>query len=546
VPLTSLLKTWRPYAVIIIIGCLLYAKTLSFDFVEYDDRRLIAENQSFLSNLSNLPKAFTQDIFNVSFHHSSKSYYRPILTVSLMLDATVGGAKLFIYHATNLIIHISTCCLVLLFFYKMGFGKSISFLFSAIFLVHPILTQAVAWVPGRNDSLLALFSIASIIFLIKFIEENRWLYYTMHLVFFALAIFTKETALGLIAICLLYYLLNKNPRLPLLSKIGTPAGWVAVILLWLTLRSVAVQNPDITALHVVKSVYTNLPGLLQYLGKILLPINLSVYPIMKDMPLVYGILGSVFVGTLIVLSKKNRNKIILLGVTWYVIFFLPSLVSATPGPTSLFHEHRAYLPMVGILMIIMEIDFIKDFDIGKTKHIIPGIIVTLLLATITFHYSNSMKNSFTFWSNAASTSPDSSVARLNLGYEYYKKGELNEAEAEFLKALELDSGQILAHNNLGMIYAVRKLFQKAEKEFKAELAINPGYENALYNLGMLNYDRKKYKEAVRYWEKALDVNPHNINANKCLARFFYEQGDLGRAAYHIKQLRKRGIRVDGF
>jgi Flp pilus assembly protein TadD len=294
----------------------------------------------------------------------------------------------------------------------------------------------------------------------------------------------------------------------------------------------------------IKSVYTNLPGLIQYLGKILLPINLSVYPIMEDTPLIYGILGLVFVGILIVLSKESRVKIVLLGVAWYVIFSLPSLVSATPGPTALFHEHRAYLPMVGILMIIMEIDFIKNFDIGKTKYIIPGIIITIILATTTFRYSDSMKNSFTFWSNAASTSPNSSTAHLNLGYEYYKKGELNEAEAEFLKALELDPGQTLAHNNLGMIYAIRKLFQKAENEFKAELAINPGYENTLYNLGMLNYDQKKYKDAVHYWEKTLEANPYNINANKCLARFFYEQGDLERATYHIRQLQKRGVQVD--
>ena len=368
----------------------------------------------------------------------------------------------------------------------------------------------------------------------------------MHLFFFALAIFTKETALGLIVICFLYYLLNESLHLPLLNKISALTGWIAVILLWFGLRSIAVENPDITVSHIAKSIYTNLPGLIQYLGKILLPINLSVYPIMEDMPLIYGILGSVFAGILIVLSKKTRIKIVLLGVAWYVIFSLPSLVSATPGPTALFHEHRAYLPMIGIFMVIMEIDFIKNFDISKTKYIIPGIIITAILATTAFRYSDSMKNSFTFWSNAAGTSPNSSTAHLNLGYEYYKKKKLNEAEAEFRKALELDPNQTLAHNNLGMIYAIRKLFQKAENEFKAELAINPGYEDALYNLGMLNYDQKKYKEAVHYWEKTLEVNPYNINANKCLALFFYEQGDLERATYHIKQLQKRGVRVDGF
>ena len=282
----SLLKTWRPYAVIIIIGFLLYAKTLSFDFVEYDDRRLIAENQSFLSDLSNLFKAFTQDVFNVSFHRSSKSYYRPVLTASLMLDAHVGGTNLFIYRITNLIIHILTCCVLFLFFGRMGFGKSVSLLFSVIFLVHPILTQAVAWIPGRNDSLLALFSIASIICLIKFTEGNCWLYYIIHLFFFALAIFTKETALGLIAICFLYYLINERLHLPLLSKISALTGWIAVILLWFTLRSIAVENPDITVSHIIKSIYINLPGLIQYLGKVLLPINLSVYPIMEDMPLI--------------------------------------------------------------------------------------------------------------------------------------------------------------------------------------------------------------------------------------------------------------------
>jgi protein O-mannosyl-transferase len=92
-----------------------------------------------------------------------QAYYRPMMTISLILDAQIGGASPFIYHFTDIVIHLLASCLLFLFFKKLNYRKDLSFFFALIFAIHPVLSQAVGWIPGRNDTLLTVFILLAFI-----------------------------------------------------------------------------------------------------------------------------------------------------------------------------------------------------------------------------------------------------------------------------------------------------------------------------------------------------------------------------------------------
>lgn len=535
------LKTWRPYTWIILIGFLLYLKTLFFDFTYLDDNVLILDNYRFLSNLSNIFQAFKEDVF----FSRSDAYYRPILTISFILNAQIGGVSPFVYHFTNIIIHLLASCLFFLLLIKLKCKRGLALFFSFIFTVHPVLTQAVAWISGRNDSLLAIFALLTFISFLNFLETEKWKYYIWHMLFFATALFTKESAFALILICILYLHFIIKERLFSLNKKILSAGWFAIIIFWFLLRQAALARPlPLTISNMARSLFQNLPAAAQFIGKIILPFNLSVLPIIQDTTFIYGFIAIILTVAALFLSRNKRNNFVIFGLFWFILFLLPSFIRPNPAIVADFIEHRVYLPMVGFIIMLLEIDFVKNLNIKKKRPVILGLLIIFAFAAITFIHSNNFKNRLNFWKNAARTSPHSPLAHRNLGAMYYLDGLLDEAESEYTKSLELNQEEKMAHNNLGLVYMDRGMFKEAEEEYKKELSINPDYDNAHFNLGLLYHKQGKLKAAESLWKKTLEINPDYIDAYHNLAIHYYNQKDFTQVNYYTKQLQKRGVQVN--
>ena len=189
--MNNLLKGKNPYIFITAISLLVYVRSFFFKYTYFDDNVLILDNLFFLKEIGNFFNAFTMEVFHVL--HASAAYYRPMLTISFMMDAIFSGANPFLYHFTSVLIHIVNSCLVYLTLKKIKISNDLSFILAAIFAVHPILIQGVSWLPGRNDSLLALFILPAFIFFIDYFEKQTNKYLIFHFIFFALALFTCRT-----------------------------------------------------------------------------------------------------------------------------------------------------------------------------------------------------------------------------------------------------------------------------------------------------------------------------------------------------------------
>jgi hypothetical protein len=504
------LKRWIPFAIIVALGLVLYFQDFFFNFSYLDDNNLILDNQYFLANLANFLKSFLTDVFLI-FNHSA-FYYRPLLTISLMFDFQLGGTFPFMYHFTNVVLHILSACLVFTFLKKLDYKKELSFLFSIIFLVHPVLTQTVAWIPGRNDSLLAVFVLSTCIFFIKYLQEEKRSNLVWSLIFFTLALFTKESGICLLPVLFFYLFFiyrkkSKETKLTL-NKFNFFFWSIWVVSFWAILRYVTLKDSASLALsEVLKSLYFNFPAVIQFVGKIFFPFNLSVLPIMQDTTFIYGLVSIILLTTMLLLTKTKRWNFILFGFVWFFAFLLPSFIRPNSALVADFIEHRVYVPIIGIFIILLETNFVKNINLKKKSTIIAVSSLILFFSIITFVHSRNFTNKLSFWQNAVQNSPHYPLAHRNLGAIEYLDGNIDEAEKEYKIALELNPNEPMAHSNLGLVYAQQNKLAEAEEEYKKEIEINPNYDNVYYNLGLLYWNEKRYDEAISNWKKTLEINP---------------------------------------
>ncbi|MEI6529562.1 MAG: tetratricopeptide repeat protein [Candidatus Falkowbacteria bacterium] len=501
-------KGWRPYFLLFVLGFLLYTQALFFDFSYLDDQSLIIENAPIIGSFKNIGTVFTSD----AFFSMTKYYYRPILNVSLMLDMHIAGMLPFIYHLSNILIHILVAWLIYRLFIKLNYSRILAWLFAAIFIVHPVLTQAVAWIPGRNDSLLALFVLAAFNLFLEFKESPKLKYFVGYLACLLLALFTKETAALLPVIVIIYFLLIDRKKISKSDKWLLVFGSLAVGIIWYIFRSFALESDPLSLKIVFDSVLRNAPALLVSLGKVFLPFDLAVLPILADAKIVYGLIILPLLLLALFFSKNKRSSYLLLGFSWFILFLLPSLVRLNPIDTPDFLEHRLYLPIIGLFIIIAEIDWIKNFDFRKRISKIIAILLIVFFMALSYRHLQVFKNRISFWQSAVSTSPHSALANRNLGAMYYLDNNLVEAEKSYRQALAINDKEPMAHNNLGLIYFDQGNYGQAEREYKKELSLYPSYDKALVNLGNLYYSEKRLTEAGDLWGAALKSNPRNYEA----------------------------------
>ena len=182
---------------------------------------------------------------------------------------------------------------------------------------------------------------------------------------------TKESALFFPLVAIFYFKFISKKKI--FSRQGwlLLAGWLSVVIIWFLLRKNAFNVPaEMNLIDLIKAVFHGLPSLPQFIGKIIFPFNLTVLPIIQDTTFVYGILAIILIGGLIVFSKNKRWNYIFFGLLWFLVFLLPSFIRPNPDIIADFIEHRLYVPIIGFIIILLEIDLIKLMSLNRQKDLI--------------------------------------------------------------------------------------------------------------------------------------------------------------------------------
>ncbi len=515
------LSFWPGALLISAIGLSLYFKSIFFQFVYLDDNSLILDNIEFLKNLSNLPQAFLKDVFQAD--HGLAAYYRPMLTISFMTDAIFSGENPLAYHVSNVFIHLIAAVLLWKTLLMLGYREKISFLLTVIFTVHPTLAQAVSWVPGRNDSILTVFILASLIFFLRYFNRGKIFDLIGSLLFFTLALFTKESAIFMPFFFLLYLWMRK--RLNWGQIVLWSVSWFIIFVGWFGLRRIAfAANPmPFSIKDIFWSLLKNSPAAIQMLGKTIFPFNLSVLPNIPDTTFIWGFLAILLILLFLAWEynlekfQQRRSLMFLFGFFWFVIFLAPSFIRPDPNIIADFIEHRLYLPIIGLIIFFAESATLNSLNFWRDRNYIFIVLFIIFgLGGINFFHQNNFADRMTFWTNASKNSPSSPLAQRNLGAMYHLDKKLDLAEEYYKKAIKLNDSEPMAHGNIGLIYASRGSFGPAEREYLKEISINPGYDNAHFNLGLLYYAINQKDKAETEWRKTLEINPDYTDAKEAL------------------------------
>jgi protein O-mannosyl-transferase len=530
-----------PICWILLAGFLLYIKSVGFGFTDLDDRIFIIEFQPLLSKLSNLPSLFSRGVFNAT----QDFYYRPVLMLSLMLDAQVAGVSPKFYHFINILLHLISASLFYLLLIKLKVKDLPAFLLALIFVVHPVLTQAVVWIPGRNDSLLAVFGLLSMLPFIRYSDEGKKLQLFLHFFFLIIALLTKETAIAVPLICLVYLLLLSPQKKIISTWLYFTVGWLVCIIGWYLLRSLYTISKSGIFSGIFSDISEKAQIFLGYLGKIFFPYNLSVFPIVEDTSIVSGFLAIALITALIWFSKdageklqQGRVKMMLFGFLWFLLFLLPVLIIPHDVNDQNF-EHRLYLPLMG-MMIVLSQTFLFNNTYQK-RILISCLGVAILFAAINYNHAKKFKSEIVFWENAVKDSPHSSYAQVRLGSRYFVKNEKEKSELCFAEALAINPEERYGNYFLGKIYLEQGKVEQGQQLLVKEESLHPGYADNIFELAHAAFIRNNKDDALKYLLRYSNLKPDDQQAHNNLYLLYYEKGDYSMALKEAEQLKRLGV-----
>ena len=524
---------YGPYLWLLISVGLVYGASVRFGLINYDDAELILKSQSGLNGLLGI---FKRSVF---LDDKGLFLYRPVLSLSFIIDAMIAGTKPWIYHLSNVAFHALTVLMIFRLFLITGHNRTVSFMGGLLFSVHPAISSAVAWVPGRNDVLLGLFLTGSFYYLIDYFARGRAYSYILSVASFALALFTKENALVFPLLAAAYVFLTKKETpsdKPKALKVA--AGWSTIILLWLVLRAAARSGHPGPAMH-----YYSFPEMGRFLlagwGKFFLPMDLGFVQDAGDLNLLWGVFSAVIFAIVSIAGGVNDKGAYYFGLIWFFVFWMP--VSAVRWENNALMEHRLYVPFIGVILSLLELKLLHKPAIK------PAIILAIAAAAVvSLAFIRQFKDDLSCWTKVAQKSPQSAFAYNALGDANFKRQSYIPSERCFLNALKLKPQYAAASFNLGTLYLVTARenmakqylteavrlnpgnaryhynlaqtyerlneFALAGAAYEESAALDPGFSDAYVNLGVLYQEQKQYGKAMEQYQKALTVNPGNIAA----------------------------------
>lgn len=513
---------------------LLYAPTIGFEYVHADDLDLIARNQNFLGDLTNAPRAFEQSYFETENALTNiKTYYRPLAIVSFMLDAQRAGDDPRAYHLTNVVLHASVSVLLMLLATTWGALPHAALAAALVFAAHPINVQAVAWIAGRNELLLAVFGLISLIAWSRGDEAPRpraaWI--AAHAVAFALALFSKETGILFPVMAVLHQRVARQRRVSRTQWVGLGVDGI-IALVWLWLRAEALAGTPVTArTEIMRIALMNSPQLLVQVGKLLVPVRLNVSPGVDAMGLVIGIASVVVLGGVALRLLPRGSTIV--ATCWVVAFLVPTLV--VPGLPA--YEHRNYLPLLGVLLAFSAFRPTEHAPRTKNTRRDPSAprrrtdatgapppvmaiaivcFIVALLAMRTVARQTVFHDAFAYWNDATRDPQFGPIAHVNLGQLHEGAGRFEQARREYVRALEREPATPKANNNLGAVLMKLNEPQLAVRHFGEEVRRHPWNAEAWFNLGLAAELRGDPTEARRHYERAISEDRYFIPAHEKL------------------------------
>ena len=520
--------TYAAIAIIAIIGFSLYANSLHGEFI-WDDDLLIRDN-IYLRDIRYVPRFFTENINAGAGQFGS--FYRPVLMLSLMLDYAITRLDTFGYHVTTVVWHILAALCVFWFISILFKDRLLAFITALFFVAHPVQAEDVAYITGRADSMAFVFMLLATICYIRYTNRQRTADLIGVQALFVVGLLTKETAIILPAILLLYnYISTTRPRVKALLPVSLLA--VAYIILRLfIIKSSPIHTGNFSTISL------RIPGFLvaltNYFRILLFPFDLysgygqHIFKYSDPKAITAIVLLSGIV--IYLLINRKRQRLVIFSCLWFFILLAP--VSNIIYPASDYMAGRyLYMASVGFFLVLAHA--LATGSRTRRYRVSSLLIILVILGfwgNLTVRHNLYWRSTVDFYRRTIAMNPRNSKAYNNLGNAYFMKGEYTKALDCYKRAIELDPRNEEAYNNLGATYSdVLGSKTSAIMAFKQAIRIRPGYATSYYNLALAYDDLGRKEEALETYQKAIEFRPRYQAAYHNMAVIYYEMGRYDEA-----------------
>ncbi|MBN1901565.1 tetratricopeptide repeat protein [Candidatus Sumerlaeota bacterium] len=532
----SPLRSPRIYLMLLIVGLtfISFSPVLPSGFLWDDDA--ITDNPLLRS-----PDGLFKIWFSPSVM-SKEAHYWPVAYSIFWIQYRLWDFHPVGYHLVNLFLHIINVLLLWSLFSRID-KKSATFA-ALLIAVHPVHTEAVAWIIELKDVLSVTLYLAAFLLFVKFHEKPALSFYILSLLAFLAALLTKSMTVTLPG-ALFLWILAKNRKITL-RDIGYlfSFAFIALVIAWSDAHFA--QSREIVAFDFSLGERLKIAShaVFFYMGKLFFPFNLiTFYPrwnfnsgsLFSYLPvfLLLATLVSLF------LARRHSRAPLFLFL-FYLLTLSPVLgfVNFYFMTFSFVADRYQYLASASLLFLF-SMGAGRLFDLLKKDKsrafLVFKFLVISFLSILTFFQASLYKNNVALFQHNVKINPKAWAAHNNLGVEYQNQGKFDLAIQHYKTALEINPRFMDAHNNLGILIAQNGQLDDALYHFQTALSIKPNDARTFANLGILYSMKKDYEKAVSSLESSLQIDPSLSSAAFNLALVYIRMGKQDKAAFYLKK-----------
>jgi tetratricopeptide (TPR) repeat protein len=501
-------NTYFIYLALTIVTFAVFWQVHTFDFVNYDDDKYVSENQHISSGvtLNNVVWLFTKDI----------GRWHPLTGLTQMLDCELFGLNPGRHHLVNLFFHIINTLLLFAVLRQITGALWRSAFVAALFAIHPLHVESVAWISGRKDLLSTLLLFLTIAAYLRYVKNHSLGWYVLVLGLFVLGLLAKPM---LITLPFLLLLLDYWPLQRFQRKIPLRLVWEKLPFLALSIGSTVATffiQRSIGAVRTIESIPLTIRAAnavvsyMKYIGKLIWPQNLAVfYPYSENIvtPWLAVTFALVLLAvTLRIIFAADKFKYLLVGWLWFIVTLVPVIGLVRVGDFAM-ADRYTYVSLIGLFIIIAwgANDLLARWKHRRLILSLTALVVIAALAVASGIQTGYWRDSVSLFEHALKVTKGNYVANANLGAALLDQNKFEQAIQQLQLAIETNPNCAEAYCNLADVYRKLGRYPDAIQVYNRVVQVRPNYAPAYYELG-ITYDKLgQYQQAIQAYASALEV-----------------------------------------
>src|SRR6266403_1541836 len=526
---------------------LVFSQTLWHDFINYDDPHYVYENTKITGGLSISGIAW-------AFSHIHSLNWHPLTTISHMLDCQLYGLKAGWHHFTNVLLHTLTAMLLFLALQQMTGAVWRSAFVAAVFAIHPLRVESVAWIAERKDVISGVFFMLTLLAYLYYVRVPRVRGYLLVVFLFACGLMSKPMLVTLPFVLLLldYWPLDRikgqlwkrvAEKIPLIALSA-----VSSVITFLVQKGAVGQTEELPILERINNAVVSY---VLYIWQMLWPVNLAVfYPHPENRLPLWEIISSLFLlicVTAVAITLRKQLPYLITGWLWYLGMLVPVIGLVQVGWQGR-ADRYTYLPQIGLYIVATwaVADLTALWRRQRTILSAAAILTIAVLSWRAWVQTSYWRDSETLFTHVLAVTSNNDVAENNLGIVFLRKGKLDDAISLLQGAVDLRPENSPAHENLAKALLQKGQVADALVHYRKLLELQPDNMEVHNIVGTVLVQQGQIREGVEEWQKVLEIQPDNGNALNYLAWVLATAPDDSlRDGSRAVQLAEQALQISG-